>query len=344
MSISSITNRPLLFHFGLWLLSFAIIFGPAFSLMDTYHYDYTINPDIQSYIGLAEFDFDQSSVRKYRIIVPMLASLIDTIFGVVFHAIAPNTFSGPDFSLCFSFLLVNSTIISLCGIFIFKLCYKYTTNILASLLGMLSMLSCRWTGYVAGLPLTDSLYLLCIVLILYAITSKENKYLYWAILIGPWAKESFILFLPFILIYAPKSRLKLLATCIGSVLTFILFRQYLDQFSSSQDQLGVHGITKHLGYISYSLNRLFSWHGIYELFSISGLWTVFILAGINIQKIRESITLENTFYWLIFSSIILVHALLSTELARMFYFGIPMISFFVASSTSALFTQYCKQN
>ena len=53
-----------------FLFCFAVLLGPAYSLFDSYNYDTEANPDIKTYLGLANFDFDQSPIRKYRVIVP----------------------------------------------------------------------------------------------------------------------------------------------------------------------------------------------------------------------------------------------------------------------------------
>src|SRR5687767_11158232 len=91
----------------LFLFCFAILFGPAYALFDSFNYDFVASPDLGNYLGLAEFDFDQSPVRKYRVIIPFLAAAVNFVLGPLFSALEPDTFPGPDFSMCMSFFVVN---------------------------------------------------------------------------------------------------------------------------------------------------------------------------------------------------------------------------------------------
>ena len=106
----------------LFLFCFAILFGPAYALFDSYNYDLVANPDLRTYLGLANFEFDQNETRKYRVIIPFLAAGVNYVFGPFFSVMEPHTFPGPDFSLCLSFLLVNCTCMALFGVLVYRLC------------------------------------------------------------------------------------------------------------------------------------------------------------------------------------------------------------------------------
>ena len=143
----------------LFLFCFAILFGPAYALFDSYNYDLVANPDLRTYLGLANFEFDQNETRKYRVIIPFLAAGVNYVFGPFFSVMEPHTFPGPDFSLCLSFLLVNCTCMALFGVLVYRLCKAFGVSVLAAIIGLLSALTCRWASYLAGLPLVDSLYM-----------------------------------------------------------------------------------------------------------------------------------------------------------------------------------------
>ncbi|CAG0906722.1 unnamed protein product, partial [Cyprideis torosa] len=72
----------------------AAIFGPAFGFADVY--DHMSNVDVQSYVGLSEFDFNQHPVRRYRIIIPMMAAGVHFVFSPIFDLMAPNDFPAEE--------------------------------------------------------------------------------------------------------------------------------------------------------------------------------------------------------------------------------------------------------
>ena len=78
------------------------------------------NPDIDTYLGLSHFDFDQSPIRRYRVIVPFLAAGLHSILHPVLSVIQPNSFPGPDFGMGFCFLVVNNLIMAGAFLLVFK--------------------------------------------------------------------------------------------------------------------------------------------------------------------------------------------------------------------------------
>ena len=194
-------NNTKLENLIVFLFCFAVLLGPAYSLFDSYNYDTVANPDIKTYLGLANFDFDQSPIRKYRVIVPFIASGIDFLFHPIFSKFAPNTFPGPDFSLCLSFLLVNCILMSIFGLLVYQLSKAFGCSRNATVVGLLSVLTCRWTMYIAGLPLVDSLYLVIIAMTLLGIKTKNTTLIVVTIFLGPWAKESFLFVAPLIFFF-----------------------------------------------------------------------------------------------------------------------------------------------
>lgn len=70
-----------------------------------------------------------------------------------------------------------------------------------ALLSVLFIITCRWTLYVCGLPLVDSLYFFILTATLYAITTQNLRWTYAVMLLGPWAKESFIFIAPLIFLW-----------------------------------------------------------------------------------------------------------------------------------------------
>jgi len=322
-------NKKWVKNIILFLFCFAIISGPAYALFDSYDYDLIASPDIKSYLGLANFDFDQSPVRKYRVIIPFLAAGINYIFGPAFSLVAPNTFPGPDFSMCLSFLIINSIFMSVFGMIVYYLCKEFGVSRLAAIVGILSVLTCRWTAYIAGLPLVDSLYMVVIAMTLLGINRKDSKLLILAIFLGPWAKESFILIAPLIFFFGHLNKWKQLILFAASGIIIFCFRYFIDEFNVQALSSGLKTDFDHLANVSDSLVRLFSFHGLYEIFSLAGIWGLaFIL--IIFKLFRTALKQKTPLYLLLFLLLVFLHALLSTDLARMFYLATPVMAIWIS--------------
>lgn len=317
-------------HLVLFVFSFAVLFGPAFALFDTYDFDMEANPDIATYLGLAEFDFDQSPVRRYRVIIPFLASGVNAVFHPVFSALAPHTYSAPDFSLCMSFLLVNSFLMAVFGVLVYRLTKAFGADTLGAIVGLLSVLTCRWTAYIAGIPCIDSLYLVVAALMLLGIREQKPSFLIICIFLGPWAKESFIFLAPLIFFFAPIRYWKQVGYFLLSGVLVFTFRYLFDHFNGFSGTESLSKDLSHVDEIGYSLRRLFSFHGAYEVFSIVGFWGVLFLLMIK-KDVRMVIKNVTPPYMILYIGIVILHALLSTELARMFYLATPVVAVWLAT-------------
>jgi len=305
-----------------FLLCLAVIHGASFHVIDIVNA--TEGNDTVSYLGLFNFDFNQYSVRKYRIIVPFAARLVHTIFGGVFTKLAPDSFPG-DFAVGMSFLVVNNLIMALFGVFVFRFISNYCSWILASLVGLLSMLTCRWTAVIAGLPLVDSLYLLVLAMVLVGLKEKNKKLLIISIFLGPWAKESFIFIAPIIFFYAPIKKVKqVLFFAISGALVFSA-RYYIDTISGTDVAGTMQENFSHFGSIWYSLKRLFSFHGVYEVFSVTGFWILLVIPVLIKKVFLKSVKKFEPFVlWYIVS--VLFQAILSTDIARMLFMLTPVFA------------------
>lgn len=328
------------FRENTWLLvflfSFAIIFGPSFGLFSEFNYN---TPDIHDYVKISQFDFDQSPIRRYRVIIPLLASGINYIFEPIFSVLKPFSFPGPGFSICMSFFIVNTVLMSIYGTVIFYLSKAYGVSTLGATIGLLSVLTSRWTAYIAGLPVVDSLYLLVIALSLLGIKTKSTKLIIFSILLGPWAKESFIFIAPLIFFYSHVNKWKQVILFIISGGIVFLFRYSFDLVNGLDTSAGLTSNVNHFNYIFISLKRLFSFHGIYEVFSIIGIWSLLFLTIIK-KEIRNTIIAKSPSYSLLFIVIVIIHALLSTDLARMFYLLTPLLSIWISILVDALGSSY----
>jgi hypothetical protein len=311
-----------------FLFCFAAIQGPAFSLMDNYNQD-TDCIDCQTYRGLAQFNFDQSPVRRYRPVVPLLATGIYHTVGPVFRKLQPHNFPG-DFPLSFSFLLVNSIMLSIWGVLIYRFCKDYGIGTCATLIGLLVMLTCRWTPYIAGTAIVDSFYCVTVTLALLGIVEKDNRFTAWAIFLGPFAKESFIFIAPIIFFFSsmPKGRQVVYFLLSGAMV--FGFRYLYDHLSGFPPQSGLEADLYHFNYIKETVVKLFGFHGIYDLVSNPGLWLLApVAAWWLVPGFKAALKQRLHWYMAAFMGSILIHMLLSGYFERMFYLAMPLMCMIV---------------
>ena len=317
--MSDLTRRDII----ILLFTLALLFGGSFSVIDNYNIDNCV--DCQTYLSLSQGDFDQSPVRRYRVIVPLLASFTDKTAGPLFDFFHPDTFNG-NFSLQFSFMLVNSLLMSLFGLLIFRLCYSYTGSLFASLAGLIAVFSCRWTFYISALPLVDSLYLVSIAALLLGIRERNRILVILSVLIGPWAKESYIFLVPLILFYGPLKKSHRAGWLALSGVIVFTFRFCFDRALGSGFTESIAADTEHFGYITESLRRIFSLHGIYDILSVTGLWILLLVPAALQGKLLSSIfkSIDSSVY--IYLAAVLLQVLLSTDIARMYYLATPFLA------------------
>jgi len=313
----------------LFFIFLAVISGFAFGFADVY--DHMSNVDIQTYVGLSEFDFDQSPVRRYRVIIPMLAAGIHFVFGSILNLLSPNHFPG-DFARIMSFVIVNSVLMACYGVLLFRICIIVIgeSKYWPALIGVISVLTCRWTMLISGSALVDSLYLVVLGFLLLGLLKKELWMLVLAIYLGPWAKEAFIFFVPLLIFAERKYYPKLIMHLVISGVIIFSFRYLFDQSIGADFGESLSRDVSHFDVIPMSLKRLFSFHGLYEILSIGGVWNVFILAGLFIKKFRILLKEKITVIWWLLCVLVLVQALLSFELARMFYLLTPLLAVIIA--------------
>jgi hypothetical protein len=307
----------------IFLFSLATILGNAYNTF--IDYDYTTSPDCRDYVKMAKGIPAPSPIRRYRVIVPNLAQLVNVSMKKAFSVIWP--YKQVDKSLILSFLIVNSLIMALFGLFLFQTARAYGAGILPSLIGLTAVLTSRWAGYIAGAPMTDSLYLLVIALTMYGVKTKNLYAILFAIFVGPFAKESFIFIAPIIFFFAPEKKYKLLIYFALSGAMVFSFRYFADQYLGQVEfSQSLNSMANTIDNILVSINKILTFKGLGELFSVVGLFTFIILAGFfggNKQIISWMLRMDQPCIWLIVA--IIIHALLSKEVGRMFYHLTPVL-------------------
>ncbi len=289
------------------------------------HFDFSHSIDTKSYIKVSNGDFSVNPVHRYRVIVPLLAKAVSLPFEKVYTKIWSGRTSS-TWPLQLGYYIINSILCAVAGLMLYLLCTAYKVNPIWAIIAVTAILTSRWSCYMAGLPLTDSLYLLVIAASFLALKTKNDVLLLFAILIGPFAKESFIFIAPILFFYGHLSWLKKIAAFVIAGALVFGVRYWIDTSNGLETSSGFDKAFDTLNTIKYSLLRIFSFKGAGEIFSVINVfWIIILLGFFNGKKGIKSWGRELDIWllWLIPS--ILIHALLSGDIARMLLFGAPVI-------------------
>jgi len=312
----------------------AVISGPALAIL--FEYDLTRFPDCTTYLGLARFDFNQSPVRAYRVIIPFAAAAINYLFGGIFAKLAPAYFAG-DFSLPFSFFLINNILIAFYGLLIYRYCRVFGSDRFSAIMGTLVMLTCRYTLYTAALPLVDSLFCVVTMLTLLGIKLKNTKMLLWAIFLGPFVKESFIFIAPLILFFSHLNKKRAFLYFLCSAVLVGTYRYVMGRFVFHNLAGGLMADLYHLPNLVRFIPKLFSLYTLNKILMNTGLWILVPLLVTFIKRgwARELfVSIDGYLSW--YMGAVLVQMLLSGSMERMFYLAMPLICIIVALSITEL--------
>jgi hypothetical protein len=312
-----------------FILFFITIFNHAFTLLLEYDFAPERALDINTYMGMANGDFDQSEIRRYRLIIPLLAQLVYKISGWIFTYIKPYDFNGQNFGLCFSFLLVNTAFVSLSFTFLFKIWRKMGASLLICVLLGSICISARWTAYIAGLPLVDSLYLLSLCMLCFACVANDYRMGVACLYVGILAKESFVFFIPILIVIFFKNR-SIILHLIGALALAYCIRYGIDSLYNLYENEATESIMATVHTIPQALQRALSFHGLYELFSVIGFWWacfILLLHGNTRKYFINNLKLWHILYFVA----VIIHALLSADLSRMYYLWLPLLTIWIVN-------------
>jgi hypothetical protein len=296
------------------------------------HFDFSHSPDTRSYLRMAAGEFDSVRVtHRYRVLVPAAAAVVAVPLAKVYGRIWPQRPAG-QWPLRLAFYLVNCLLLAAAGASWFNAARQVGATPEAAALALLAVLSSRWAEYAAGLPLTDSLYLLVIGLTYYALRRGPNGRwaLIVALIIGPLSKESFLLFVPLACWFGRHSMSwpKQLLALAGGLAALLAVHHFVDQRVGAPAIQSLSNAAEHFQNIAYSLRRAASPKGLGELLSIFGLFTLIIpialWLGRKPDKNKPSVFAAWGGLEISFLAVVAVHMLLSGDLGRMGYLAAPV--------------------
>jgi len=313
---------------------FAVLFGPAITVL--FANDLSQFTDCNTYTALSNFDFEQSAVRRYRVIIPFLASGLNAIGGGLFNKLAPSYFVG-NFSLPFSFFLVNTTIMSLFGSMVYRYCRAFDVTRFAAVIGIVFILTARYTAYFSALPFIDSLFCLIVSMTLVGLKEKNNKMLLFCLFVGPFAKESYIFIAPMIFFFGPFNKFNLLGWFGLSGLLVFGYHFLYDYYYPPKVVGWFKAELYHFYFLKKGLGMLFSFYGLYKIFINIGLWLALPIAACFYSvALRQQLKKYFDRSILYFVAAVIFQMLLSLSMERMFYILMPVLAVVMAMAFDAI--------
>ncbi len=331
-----------------WLLPWALGLGALLNLAYPMyvHYDFSHSLDTRSYLRLAAGRFDSVNVtRRYRVLVPAAAGALARPVAAVYGRIWPQRPAG-EWPRRFAFFLVNCVLLSAAGATWWRTARLAGAGAGATGVALLAVLSSRWAEYSAGLPLTDSLYLLVFGLGYYA--WRRGPGAGWAVaaalLLGPLAKESFVFLLPWLVWFGRRALgwRGQVAALAGGLLALGTVHYFVDRAAGVPPTETVSNALSHFENVAYSLRRAASPKGLGELLSIFGLFTLPVLVALVRPSGRR--VLAPVLGWAegILLIVVAIHMLLSGDLGRMGYLFAPVFTAALALVAQAVFRRSAK--
>ena len=309
------------------------------------HFDFSHSPDTRSYLRMAAGHFDSVRVtHRYRVLVPAVAAVLAVPVAAVYGRVWPQRPAG-GWPLRFSFYLVNCLLLAAAGACWFNAARLAGATPAAAALALLAVLSSRWAAYAAGLPLTDSLYLLVFGLGYYAVRRGPGGgwALAGALLLGPLAKESFLLLLPWLLWFGRRALAwpRQLLALAGGGAALLVVHWVVDARLGVPAAQSVANALAHADNLAYSVQRAASFKGVGELLSIFGLFTFIVPLAWWPRKTAEGHDGQSgcpVFGWAEggFLFVVVLHMALSGDLGRMGYLAAPVFCLALAR----VFTQW----
>ncbi|QKG57292.1 hypothetical protein GKZ68_12080 [Hymenobacter sp. BRD128] len=317
-----------------WALALGLLLNAAYPMYR--HYDFSHSLDTRSYLRLASGRFDSVNVtRRYRLLVPLAAGALARPLASL-PAPASQPRPAGEWPLRLAFYLFNCGLLGAAGACFYRSARLAGASAGAAAGALAAVLSSRWAGYAAGLPLTDSLYLLVFGLGYYA--TRRGRGAGWAVvvalLVGPLAKESFVFLLPWLAWFGRRAlgwRGQAAALALG-VAALVAVHVWVDKTAGTAPGASVTNALAHIENLTYSLQKSFSPKGLAELFSIFGLFWLPVLMALARPAGRRALAPVLGWPEAGLLAVVAVHMLLSGDLGRMGYLLAPAFTAALALS------------
>ena len=332
-------RRILFSEYGMaFCLSLCLLFPLTYQSWLTFDVSKTV--DAKTYWELAHLNFEQSLVKKYRIIIPLIVAGLNWVVTSVvqlFHSAPVNK----DLYMSRCFYGVNLAT----GAMWCTLAYAYVRSMgrskIASLLAILVVATSEWTIINTYSFMTDSFFCCFVALAFLGIQRRNSKMLFWAIIIGPFIKENYVFLLPVIFFYSHIHKGKLLLWFALSGALVFSYRYIFDHITGHPMIESLGNDAEHFTYIADNSKRFLDPDYRNAMISAIGFW-IFIPVGamLFIKGFTKQLGTQLRGYMLLWLLLVLLQMLSSGDLARMFSLYLPVYSFFIAFAADAWLQQH----
>jgi hypothetical protein len=298
-------------------------------------FDINNSVDPKTYWGLAHFDFEQSVVRKYRVLEPFSVAAMNWVLVSVARLFKPGAFSG-DYSMRLCFYIFNMGASAM----FCTLSYAYVRSLnrskAAALVVALMIVTAKWTVINTAAFMADSLFCCFIALTFLGISRKNTAMLFWSVLLAPFSKEAYLFMLPVIFLFSHVPKLKILGWFVLSAAITFTFRYAYDRLTGHPMGESLGQDTEHFTYVLNNSKRFLQPDFMNPLKALIGLW-LFIPLGamLLIKGFARQLAGQVKPYMIVWLLLVVLQMLMSGDLARMFYLYLPVYGFFVAYAIDA---------
>lgn len=323
-----------LLHLIVFLISFSAIIGTAYNTCR--QYDGSWNDDVRSYMKMADLNFSVPKQHKYRPIIPLTAKLIYEFFGPLQHPDKSQKSKIKSLDRYkYVFLLINVFILALsAGVLYFGLC-KLGFHPIACAITLLAFLVSKNTNYIAGIPVTDSLYLLCVMTLIFSVWNDWRILLILSLCFGMLSKQSFLLFLPFAFIYTKYKKEVVLFGVLGCILWGVI-HEIINSFYPSTVSSEWNKWIWHFNNLIPSIRTLFSFQFLFQFLFILGGFNLLILLRYTYYRKVKFNFLKGGLILLFMIAMFKAFLAGGGNMVRMVYLTFPLLGIWLAESVNVI--------
>jgi hypothetical protein len=318
---------------AVWLLALALVFGSGYLIL--VNHDAGFASDEHSYLAMARGDLNVPVTHRYRVLLPLLAQGIALMLQMLLALV--NGAAYGHLPLGTAFFLVNSFLMASSGLVLYQTARFAGASRPAGLIAMAGILTSAYATYITGLALTDSFYFFTLAFLFYAVLSAQRRLLLLALLLGPLAKESFWMFLPFILLasrFMPWPRL--LAQLALAAGIFWGLHAAVDYWAGPASGDRLENIGRHVVNVKEHFFKIASFRGLQGLGSTYGIFYLLLPVAWWQTQVRVTWFGFKAVACLVFLLVVVGHLLLSGEAGRMWFFSAPVFAVLFAKCIDLL--------
>ena len=275
--------------------------------------------DAKSYLLMAEGNYNASMTHRFRVMIPALVGWLST-----------STNRQDQESLVLLFYIVNFSLMTATGFFLYLILGKVGFKGITSLLGVCMFTCSRTAVYSTAVPLVDSLYYFSIATIVLLCFVERRYSLFMSFPVLIFSKETIMpfLLLPLLLKdgFRPKYLAPHLLSLVVSCSLYFMFRSSFSGWTDSgQGEPTLSAVVMaHLSGVADNLQRFSSLQGIHNVQHSFSVFLVLAIIGFLWTRKKPIPYRIPNFLWALLP-IASLYMLLSSNSGRMLFSAFPLV-------------------